>query len=290
MKITDRCAAQRDETLIICDFSPLKSGRPESFEPALSLDADYISVAYVPGKAVRVSSIALAQAIRHNSNCDAIFNLGTRDMNKLAIQSQLLGAQLMGLANVLVLQGDPFTEKQRAKVKEVADFTPSGLIASIQNMNKGLDYKGLKLQSRTDFCVGATVDLSRGMKAEASLTAKKIRAGADYLLTQPIFNAESAFEFVGQCEAELETGIEAPIFWGLQVFAEGGLIFSSVPDAVRERVEAGEDGIKIAVDIYEQLRSAGINRFYLIPPILKGGHRDYQAAQNAIAAIRNSTS
>ncbi len=286
MKITDRCARQGDELLLICDFSPLKSGQSEAYAPAQDLDADFICVAYLPGKAVRASSMALAQVIREISGRDAIFNLGTRDINKLAIQSLLLGAQLSGLENVLVLRGDPFTQKQLASVKQVDDFRPTELIHAINQMNQGLDYKGLKLDSPTDFCVGATADLSRGLQAEAALTARKVSAGAHFIVTQPVFEERDVDAFLRAFAAVQGGSLAVPIFWGLQVFAPGGFIFSHVPEWIQRDLEGGREGTEIALQVMQGLRRSGFKRFYLIPPILKGGARDYRAAQQVISGAR----
>ena len=70
-------------------------------------DADFIAVAYNPGRAVRANSAMLAAAVQGRMGIDATFTLATRDMNQLALQSQLLGAQMLGLENVIVVQGDP---------------------------------------------------------------------------------------------------------------------------------------------------------------------------------------
>jgi hypothetical protein len=70
----------------------------------------------------------------------------------------------------------------------------------------------------------------------------------------------------------------APVFWGVQVFAKDGVLFSSVPASVREQVEAGRDGVEIAREVYDALTTEGLRSFYVIAPILKGGARDYDAA------------
>ena len=148
MKVTDKCAAQGDQMLFVCDFSPLKSSASAGqVQNAAILDADYISVAYNPGKAVRVDSAALAYTIKQQAGRDVIFNLATRDMNKLAMQSHLLGAEMLGLENVMVIGGDPFTEKDLARQRDVSDFRPTELIQAIGEMNKGLDFKGFKLKT-----------------------------------------------------------------------------------------------------------------------------------------------
>jgi len=284
MKITDRCAQQGDETLFICDYSPPKSGGVETLQPARHLDAEYICVAYNPGKAVRVNSAALAFMIKRETGRDAIFNLSPRDMNKLALQSLLLGAQLLGLENVLVLQGDPFTQKQLADVKDVSDFTSTGMMQAIARMNEGLDYKGLKLDYPTGFCTGATMDLGRGIEHEAVLAHKKVEAGAQFFLTQPVFSADTVHQFLETYKATTGQPLSQPIFWGVQIFVQGGVIFSSVPERIRADLEKGRDGVEIALETLAAFREAGINRVYLIPPILKGGARDYEAAQSVLSA------
>ena len=109
-KIIDRCYETTGQTCFICDFSPPRSGDPDTLQSA-NIDADFVSVAYNPGRAVRANSTMLAAAVKQQLGRDVVFTLATRDMNKLALQSQLLGAQILGLENVIVVQGDPFSER-----------------------------------------------------------------------------------------------------------------------------------------------------------------------------------
>jgi hypothetical protein len=82
---------QRRLSHFICDFSPPRGAGPEGVAPAREIEADYICVAYNPGKAVRVDSAAMAAAIKREVGREVVFNLATRNMNKLALQSHLLG-------------------------------------------------------------------------------------------------------------------------------------------------------------------------------------------------------
>ena len=123
MKVTDACANQGDETLFVCDFSPLKSSAPDKpLQDTGQLGADYICVAYNQGKAVRVNSAALAYTIKEGTGTDVIFNLSPRDMNKLALQSLLLGADMLGLDNVLVIQGDSLSDKDLSRMSRLYPF------------------------------------------------------------------------------------------------------------------------------------------------------------------------
>ena len=167
-KVTERCFEATGRTTFICDFSPPRAADPQPLQEAAALDADFISVNYNPGKSVRVNSAMFAAAMKQQSGKEVVFTLATRDMNKLALESHLLGARLLGLENVLVVGGDPFTERELALVKEVNDFRPTGLISAIAEMNQGLDYRHTRLSAGTDFCIGASVDLSRGKIGRAS--------------------------------------------------------------------------------------------------------------------------
>lgn len=288
-KVTERCFEATGHTTFICDSSPPRTGYPEVGASgrtplqAAAIDADFISVAYNPGKSVRVNSVMLAAAIKQQAGKEVVFTLATRDMNKLALQSQLLGAQLLGLENVIVVQGDPFNERDLALVKEVGDFQPTGLIAAITAMNQGVDYRQTRLQASTDFCIGATVDLGRGIQREARLAHRKVQAGAQFLITQPIFDVADAKRFRDAYAGAAGGPLTVPVFFGLQVLERDGIIFSSVPQAVRDQLDKGRSGVAIALELHRQFQESGIHNIYLVPPIRRGGGRNYAAAQEVLA-------
>ena len=279
VKVTDSCFESSGHTSIICDFSPPRSGDPAAVEQS-QLDVDFISVAYNPGRAVRTNSAMLAAAIQRSGK-DTVFTLATRDMNKLALQSQLLGAQMLGVENVVVVQGDPFNERDRSMVASVNDYQPTGLIAAIAQMNQGQDFRDANLRKATDFCIGATMDLSRGIEEEAGLAVRKVQSGAQFLITQPIFDVDDVARFwesYGDHAA-------VPIYFGLQILEQDGVIFSSVPGSVRSELEEGRSGVEIAQELYQKFQEARLNNIYLMPPIKRGGARNYEAAKEFLGKI-----
>ena len=267
----------------ICDFSPPRSGSIAEARRA-DIPASFISVAYNPGRAVRANSAMLAAAIQRETGKETIFTLATRDMNRLAIQSLLLGAQMLGLENVVVVQGDQFNNRDRALLA-VNGYRPTELIASISAMNEGADFRDSNLREPTNFCIGATLDLGRGVDEAAALTVRKVEAGADFLMSQPIFNPDDAHRFRESCERQSGGALAVPVFYGLQILEPGGVLFSSVPDGVREELEAGRSGVEIASELYGRFREAGLNDVYLVPPIRRGGARDYAAAREFLGRI-----
>ncbi|PKB73582.1 MAG: hypothetical protein BZY75_01050 [SAR202 cluster bacterium Io17-Chloro-G7] len=285
-KVTEKCFEATGRNCIICDFSPPRSGDDSVLRNA-SIDAEFISVAYNPGRAVRVNSAMLAAAINGQLGKDVVFTLATRDMNKLALQSLMLGAQLLGLENVVVVQGDPFSERDLALIKETGDTRPTQFIAGVCELNQGVDFRGSQLRSPTAFCIGATVDLGRGIEEEAHLALRKVEAGAEFIMSQPIFDVIDADRFrqAYQCDSGKELSL--PVFFGLQILEKDGVIFSSVPEKIRQELDQGRPGVEIALELYWKFQESGLHNIYLMPPIRRGGARNYEAAQQFIAATKS---
>ncbi|PKB66593.1 MAG: hypothetical protein BZY81_06765 [SAR202 cluster bacterium Io17-Chloro-G4] len=277
-KVTEKCFESTGNSCFICDFSPPRSG-DLSILQTTDIGSDFISVAYNPGRAVRANSAMLAAAIKQHSGTDVIFTLATRDMNKLALQSLMLGAQLLDLENVVVVQGDPFSQRDLEIVQGADDTHPTQLISGIQAMNQGVDFRESQLRAATEFCVGATADLGRGIEREAELAVRKVGAGADFLVSQPIFDVTEADRFRQAYEKQSRTELSIPMFFGLQILEKDGVLFSSVPNGVREELEQGRSGVDIAFELYTQFLENGLQNVYLMPPIRRGGARNYEAAQ-----------
>ena len=287
-KVTEHTASTGNRLSIICDFSPPRGGDAALLADVASLDADFVSIAYNPGLSVRVNSAMTAAWVKSHTDRDVVFTLATRDMNKVAVQSLLLGAQLLGVENVVVVKGDPLSERDSERFRAVDDYTPTGLIRSIIDMNGGIDLRGLKLRAATDFCVGATIDLARDLDAELALTRQKVEAGAQFFLAQPTFDPGVVLSFMDRYASQFGEALEAPVFHGIQVMAPESIRFGDIPDWVTKDLDSGRPGEEIALEVWQRYIDAGLLLAYLIPPILRGGRRDYAAAQRAISLARKS--
>ena len=285
-KVVDRYAQATGRTTFICDYSPPRGADPQLLEPAGDLDVDFVSVAYNPGKSTRVNSPIAAHWIKVNTGKDVVFTVATRDMNKVGVQSLLLGAQLLGLENLVVVKGDSFTEKELSLVQDVNDFRPTELLRSVSDMNQGMDYKGLKLRSPTQFCVGASIDLGRGIQNQVTLTHRKVMAGAQFFISQPTFGVNSPREFIARYADQYEEKLATPIFHGVQVMVAEGIDFGNVPRWVTQDLDRGRAGTDIALQELQEFAEAGFRSIYLVPPILRGGRRDYEAALAVLEAFR----
>ena len=272
--------------VFVCDFSPPRGSDPALLEPARHLDADFLSVGYNPGRFVTVNSALAAAWIKSRFSRDVLFTMATRDMNKLALQSVLLGAGLHELDNMVVLRGDRFTGNELSQASEVNDFNPTGLIASITAMNAGQDYRGFRLRSDSELCVGATIDVSGTIENQLRLTKRKVDAGARFFLLQTVFGAGQADEFLDRYADHHGTALDVPVFWGVQMLVKDGIAFGGVPEWAATDLERGRSGLDIASQAVADLLQAGHRRIYVIPPIPRRGPRDYDSARALIEAGR----
>lgn len=288
-KVTERYTGQKGQErglVTICDFSPPRGADRSVLERLKGLEVDFISVAYNPSKSVRVDSATVAYVIKQEAGKDVVFNLATRDMNRLALQSHLLGAQMLGLENVCVVRGDDFTERERALVSSLDDLRPTEFIASIAAMNGGTDFRGLKLRVPTNFCVGATIDMGRAADAEARLTHHKIVAGTHFFITQVLYRATPIKEFHDAYCRVAGHEITVPVFYGLPLLEKDSLPFGDVPAQVQRDLDLGRSGTDIALEQLHAFLEMGIRSIYLVPPILRGGLRKYEAVQRFLEQAR----
>ena len=284
-KIVDSAFEKPGLPCFICDYSPPRSGVLNR-ENHPNIEAHFLSIAHSPGQSVRASSSMVASKVKSLINQDVVFTIATRDKNHMALQSELLGAQLLGLENVIVVRGDPAKHENSTVVNRTGPLPTTQVISGISNMNRGRDYKGIALDVPSDFCIGATIDLGRRFSSECNLVLRKIESGAHFFITQPVFDVTKALKLLENIENQIITRNHTPIFFGLQILEPDSISFSKVPTTLLDQLQKGKSHLELAVELYETFREAGINNVYLVPPIKKGGTRNYQAAIEVLAKLK----
>ena len=285
--VTEKLLRNKGRPVVISDFSPPRGADLSTVTQAKEIGADFVCVAYSPGKSVRVDPVVMAHVLSLEGDQDVIFNLSVRDMNKLAIQGHLLGAHLLGLENVIVLQGDGITNQDLPHFKNVSDYRPTQLIKDITALNQGLDFRGLKLRTATNFCIGAVVDFNKELKREVSRAQAKIESGADFFLAQAFYQIEEANRFKATYRQLTGYDFPRPIFYGVPILREDGITFGNIPTEVRQDLEHGRSGIDIALEQLQNFIQNDMTTIYLVPPILRGGRRDYAAAREVMQEFRS---
>ncbi len=234
---------------------------------------DALNVADSPMARVRMSAFALAVLLRQQLGLETIVHVTTRDRNVMALQSDLIGAHVLGQRNVLCLKGDAPTGSGYARAIGVWDVTPVGLMRILKGLNEGIDWAGNAMAQPTSFFVGAAANpTAPSLEAEMKLLRRKVQAGADFIMTQTMYDIETLERFL-----EKASRFKVPIIMGVLPlhserhadFIHNELPGVVVPEAVRQRMrEAGENGLAEGASIAREIVAAargGVQGVYLIP-------------------------
>ena len=156
--------------------------------------ADAVNVTDNQRAVMRMSPLA-ASGIIQRKGIETIMHITCRDRNRLALQSDLLGANAIGIRNVLVMSGDHPIKGDHEGAKPVYDVDSVQLLGILQKLNEGFDLAGNELAGRTDLCAGAATNTELN---EAGLIKfrKKIQMGASFFQTQAVFDVKSFSGFM----------------------------------------------------------------------------------------------
>ena len=239
--------------------------------------ANILDIADSPLARMRMSAWAAAYLVQKEIGVETILHFPTRGRNLLRIQGDLLAAHAMDIRNLFVTMGDPTRIGDFPEAMDSYDIVPTGLIQLIkQQLNCGEDKSGQSIDQPTTFVVGCALSLTpKDMKRELKLLRKKINNGADFALTQPIFDPVASQAFVDAYEAEygepmipIIAGIK-PLYNGRNAdFLHNEVPGISIPDVYRERMHAAEkpqqEGVLIAQEILATVRP-WVQGVYMMP-------------------------
>lgn len=239
---------------------------------------DAINVSDSPMARMRMSPWAVASLIHQQVGIETILHFPTRGRNLLRVQGDLLAAHALNVRNLFVVMGDPTAIGDYPDAADNYDVVPSGLIRLIkEKFNAGTDYAGTDIGQPTSFFVGCAANLTPRKPAhEISALRRKADAGADFALTQPVFDPWAACAFLEQYAAA-HGKLPLPLIVGIlplanprhAAFLHNELPGVSIPPELLARMEAApdprEEGLRIAIELIEQVRgwASGV---YLMPP------------------------
>src|SRR5438876_3398815 len=249
---------------------------PKGCSPAKTLDAirllkeagvDGVNIPDGPRAQTRMGAMATALMVQKEIGIEAVLHYCCRDRNLLGMMSDLLGAAALGLRNPLLITGDPPKMGPYPDATAVFDIDAIGLTNMVNKLNHGLDIGNNPIGEPTAFSIGVGVNPGAvNMEEELRRFEWKIEAGAEYAITQPVFDTEQLREFlkrIEHCRIPIVAGI-----WPLVSFRNAEFMNNEVPgvsvsDHVMERMriasnvskEAGRDeGLKIARESLLEVR------------------------------------
>jgi len=267
------------EFVVSVELDPPKGLNPSKIlEGAILMQkagADFINIADSPMARVRMSCMALARLIQDHLGVETIIHFTTRDRNLMALQSELLGAHALGIRNILALTGDPLHVGAYPNTTGVWDVDSVGLIQMIRGMNEGHDAAGSSIGAHASFHIGAALNLNmtdEETDMEIEKYQRKIEAGAQFIMTQPIYELAPLLRFLERAGKPPIPMILGCIPLHSSRHAEylhnevPGII---IPDEVRSRMRAAgehghEEGLRVAQELLTAAHSM-VQGVYLMP-------------------------
>ena len=240
---------------------------------------DCVNIPDGPRAMARMSPLPLALLLRNEIGMEPILHYTCRDRNLLGIQSDILGAHAIGVRNILAITGDPPKLGAYPNATAVYDVDAIGLVKMISNLNRGHDIVGNPIEGHTAIHIGVGCNPgAANLDEELRRFEKKVEAGAEFCMTQPVFDPQILFAFldrIRQFKIPVMVGILPLASSRSAEFLHNEVPGMSVPDNIRRRMaEAGdgarEVGVQIAREALEQTRSA-VQGVYIMAPV--GGAR-----------------
>ncbi|NYF90761.1 bifunctional homocysteine S-methyltransferase/methylenetetrahydrofolate reductase [Tunturiibacter empetritectus] len=228
------------------------------------LGVDAINVPDSPRASARMSAQSLCVQIQQHVGIETILHYTCRDRNVLSIQSDLLGASSIGLKNILCLTGDPPKLGNYPNATAVFDVDAIGLVNVVKNLNYGLDIGNNSIGESTGFSIAVAANPGvQDMDQEVRRFAFKVEAGAEYAITQPVFDLRVLEEFLRRIES-FRIPVIAGI-WPLTSLRNAEFMKNdlrvSMPDEIMARMakaltpEAGRlEGVKIAQEMLAEAK------------------------------------
>lgn len=277
--------------VITCEMVPPKGVNVKEMIQQAKAIQEYVTAFSVnenPGSIMRVASLSVS-ALFVREGMEPILHLTTRERNRLALQSELLGAYVLGIRNVLGMTGDHQSVGDHREAKPVYDLDSVQLIRLARELTRGRDYNGNPLNGAPRFLLGGVVNPGGDIpQMQVIMMKKKVDSGASFFVTQAIFEIDVLKRFMNEVE---KAGIEAHVIAGIiplksrrmAEFMNKNIPGIQVPETLIERIDRAKDkkkeSAKIAREIIDRCRKlvSGVHLmpigWYDLVPELAGGVR-----------------
>jgi methionine synthase / methylenetetrahydrofolate reductase(NADPH) len=241
---------------------------------------DAITLADNPLASPRIGNDAIGTMVKERYDLTPLVHITCRDRNLIGLQSHLMGLHTLGIHNILAITGDPAKIGDFPGAASVYDLSSLELIELIKQNNEGISFSGKSLRQKTQFSVGAAFNPNfRHLDASVKRLERKVNAGADYFISQPVFGIEEIYQVY-----EATKHLNTPIFIGIMPllssrnaeFLHHEVPGIKVPVETRKRIkDAGTDpvhtraaGLEIAKELIDAAYKL-FNGIYLITPFVR---------------------
>jgi methylenetetrahydrofolate reductase (NADPH) len=254
---------QSGRFIITTEITPPKGVETLSFQTDAEQLRQYVDAFNITDNqraVMRMNPIAVGKLL-NDAGHETIVQFTCRDRNRLALQSDLLGAWALGIQNICVMTGDHTTKGDHPSAKPVYDLDSVQLLEVVRKLNEGYDLSGNRLDQSPDFVVGAVSNTDPAQPMQHIKLRKKVSMGVDFIQTQAVYHTE---EFA--CFLEKISDFDVPIIAGIiplksakmARFMNSNIPGIRVPDELIARMENAEEpvqeGLKIAAQLIRELK------------------------------------
>ena len=230
-------------------------------------DVDAINVPDAPPSSARMSAISLAVLLEKSTEIESLAHYTCRDKNLLGMQSDLLGAYALGLRNLLLITGDPHQIGEHSDATAIYEVDSIGLTNMVSRLNGGVHVGGKSIGKPTGFVIGVGANPGAMSDLELKRFFYKVEAGAEFVLTQPVFDAtvlERFLDRAGNSKIPVIAAIVPLPNYKTAEFLNYEIPGCSIPDSILERMReaqskspehARNEGILIAQEILERIHA-----------------------------------
>ncbi|MEW6609481.1 MAG: methylenetetrahydrofolate reductase [bacterium] len=270
MKQPFKDALKLGEFIITSEIGPPKGTNIEKMVHHIEMLKDKVhglNVTDNQSSVMRLSSLAACHIIKDYGG-EPILQMTCRDRNRMALQSDLISAYVLGVHNVLCLTGDHISLGDHKGSKQVFDLDSVQLISAVKTLTEGKDLGGTQLDGGVEFCIGATATPEADrMDSQLLKFRKKIKAGAEFFQTQAVYNMDMLkkfMEYARQFEVKILAGILVLTGVGMAKYLNANVAGVTVPQelidemASVEKGKALQKGIEIAARQIKQIKQENI--------------------------------
>jgi methylenetetrahydrofolate reductase (NADPH) len=255
-------AFESGKFVITAEAGPLKGidvTEVEEIAKLLKGKVDAVNVTDQQSSVMRLGSLAVSHLLT-GWGIEPIYQLTCRDRNRIALQSDLLSAAVLGIQNVMALTGDLPSSGDHPQAKPVYDLDSVSLLKVIQGLNDGKDMMGNDLKGKTDLFAGAVVNPGADTEAAYELQIlkmeKKIAAGAKFFQTQAVYDPNTFAKFmkrVEQYRVPVLAGVIPLKSAGMAKYMNKSVAGVNVPQAMIDKITKAEDKAKTGVEMCGEL-------------------------------------
>jgi len=222
---------------------------------------DAVNITDQQSSVMRLGSLASAHLVKQHG-LEPIYQLTCRDRNRIALQSDLLSASVLGIENILCITGDYVSLGDHPEAKPVFDLDSVSLLRAAKMLKNGYDMAGNKLLGAPSFCLGAVVNpTAEPLELQVLKLEKKVVAGAEFIQTQAVYDPERFKEFVKQVKhlkIPIMVGIVPLRSASMARFMNKHVAGIHVPEELIERMEKTRDktgtSIEICVELIKEMK------------------------------------